>query len=150
MDKIINCKVLTAGCGQGELLVTHQSISLWGGVDPSNGKTIDPRHEMFAQSITAKVLAFPSGKGSAAAPLVMLELIKQGTAPVAIINMETDPLLVAGPVIGKHFYGRAIPVVCLNQEGFVSLKTGGKALVDGDRGEVVIYDRQLPLESWKA
>ena len=63
----------------------------------------------FDQSIAGKVLAFPHGKGSAAAPLVLLELAKQGTAPAAMINIETDPLLVAGPIISKHFYGTTIP-----------------------------------------
>jgi len=139
MDGILNCKVLTSGIGKGELLVTHQSISLWGGVDPARGIIDDPRHELFERSISAKVLAFPYGKGSAAAPLVMLELIKQGTAPAAIVNEETDPLLVAGPIIGRHFYKQAIPVVCLDHDNFVMLKAGQDAIVDGERGEVVIF-----------
>ena len=150
MARILNCKVLTEGIGKGELLVTFQSISLWGGVDPVSGIIVDPRHELFERSITAKVLAFPYGKGSAAAPLVVLELIKQGTAPAAIVNVETDPLLVAGPVIGRHFYNRAIPVVCLDQESFASLRTGSQAIVDGNRGEVVLSDMKFPMESYKA
>jgi predicted aconitase with swiveling domain len=145
MDTILKCKVLSAGYGQGTILATHQSISFWGGVDPATGVIVDPRHELFNQSITAKVLAFPYGKGSAAAPLILLELIKQGTAPVAIVNMETDPLLVAGPIIGRHFYNRAKPVVCLDHDSFVMLKTGKKAIVDGERREVVIPDMTLSM-----
>ncbi len=147
MDGILNCKVLTAGIGKGELLVTHQSISLWGGVDPASGIIVDPRHELFERSITAKVLAFPFGTGSTGAPMVMLELIKQGTAPAAIVNVETDPLLVAGPIIGRHFYKHVIPVVCLDHDNFARLKTGEEAIVDGERGEIVIPDMKLPMES---
>ncbi len=147
MDGILNCKVLTAGIGKGELLVTHQSISLWGGVDPASGIIVDPRHELFERSITAKVLAFPYGKGSTGAPMVVLELIKQGTAPAAIVNVETDPLLVAGPIIGRHFYKQAIPVVSLDHDNFAMLKTGKKAIVDGERGEIVIPDMKPPMES---
>ena len=139
MDGILNCKVLTAGIGKGELLVTHQSISLWGGVDPASGIIVDPRHELFERSITAKVLAFPYGKGSTGAPMVVLELIKQGTAPAAIVNVEADSLLVAGPIIGRHFYKHRIPVVCLDHDSFVMLKTGRQAIVDGERGEIVIF-----------
>jgi predicted aconitase with swiveling domain len=118
-------------------LATRQSISFWGGVDPATGIIIDPRHELFDQSITAKVLAFPYGKGSTGAPLVLLELVKQGTAPAAIINIETDPLLVAGPIISKHFYGTAIPVVALDRAAFDRLQTGQAATIDGVKGEVV-------------
>lgn len=138
MAAIVKCKPLVAGRGRGKILSTLQSISFWGGVDPANGMIIDPRHELFDQSITGKVLAFPYGKGSAAAPLVLLELAKQATAPAAIINIETDPLLVAGPIISKHFYGRSIPVVALARAAFARLQTGQTATVDGVKGEIVI------------
>jgi predicted aconitase with swiveling domain len=138
MDTILKCKALTAGYGCGEIMATHQSISFWGGVDPATGVIVDPRHELFQQSITAKVLAFPYGKGSAAAPLVVLELIKQGTAPAAIVNVETDPLLVAGPIIGRHFYDQTIPVVTVDNQGFQLLKTGQHAVIDGIKGEIVL------------
>jgi predicted aconitase with swiveling domain len=138
MATILKCSPLVAGHGSGEILTTHQSISFWGGVDPATGMIIDPRHELFDQSITAKILAFPYGKGSAAAPLVLLELAKQKTAPAAIINIETDPLLVAGPIISKHFYGTSIPVVTLARTAFDRLQTGQAASVDGGKGEIII------------
>lgn len=65
MDKVVKCKSLVAGYGSGETLVTHQNISFWGGVDPVTGMIVDPRHELFEESITGKVLAFPYGNGSA-------------------------------------------------------------------------------------
>lgn len=140
MAATIKCRPLVAGYGQGKILTTKQNISFWGGVDPASGMIIDPRHELFDQPITGKVLAFPYGKGSAAAPLVLLELAKQGTAPAAIINIEIDPLLVAGPIISKHFYGTTIPVVALPRTAFDRLQTGQKATVDGFKGEVAIND----------
>ena len=138
MAAIVKCRSLVTGYGSGEILITQQHISFWGGVDPMSGMIIDPRHELFDQSITGKVLAFPYGKGSAAAPLVLLELVKQRTAPAAIINIETDPLLVAGPIISKHFYGIAIPVVAMAQKAFDQLQMGQVAAVDGVKGEVII------------
>ena len=138
MAKIVKCSTLVAGHGQGKMLTTHQPISFWGGVDPVTGKVIDPRHELFDQCITGKVLAFPCGKGSTGAPMVVLELAKQGTAPAAMINIETDSMLVAGPIISKHFYGTTIPVVVLPPAAFDQLRTGQTAVVDGAKGEVVI------------
>ena len=140
MATIIKCRSLVAGHGAGKILATQQSISFWGGVDPATGIIIDPRHELFDQSINAKVLAFPYGKGSTGAPLVLLELVKQGTAPAAIINIETDSLLVAGPIISKHFYGRSIPVVALARAAFDRLQTGQAATVDGVKEEIVISE----------
>jgi predicted aconitase with swiveling domain len=134
----IKCEPLVAGYGRGKILATQQSISFWGGVDPASGNIVDPRHELFNKSITGKVLAFPYGKGSAAAPLVLLELAKQGTAPAAIINIETDPLLVSGPIICKHFYNETIPVVTLNNEEFQLLKTGLYAVVDGNKEAIML------------
>ncbi len=138
MVTILKCSPLVAGHGCGQILSTRQNISFWGGVDPHTGLIIDPRHELFGQSITDKVLAFPCGKGSAAAPLVLLELAKQGTAPAAMINIETDPLLVAGPIISKHFYGTTIPLVALTPAAFDRLPAGQTATVDGVKGQIVI------------
>jgi predicted aconitase with swiveling domain len=138
MATTIKCRPLVAGRGRGKILSTQQNISFWGGIDPASGMIIDPRHELFDQPITSKVLAFPYGKGSAAAPLVLLELAKQGAAPAAIINIEIDPLLVAGPIISKHFYGTTIPVVALPRTAFDQLQTGQDATVDSIKGEIVI------------
>ena len=138
MAVILKCKTLVAGYGTGKTLATQQSISFWGGVDPATGLIVDPRHELFEESIKGKVLVFPYGKGSAAAPLVILELTKQGTAPAAFINLETDSLLVAGPIISKHFYKEAIPVVTLNKDDFQLLKTGLHAVVDAGNDEIIL------------
>ena len=52
------------GKTEGEALVTSQSISFYGGVDPDTGTVVEKGHELEGQSITDKVLVFPSGKGS--------------------------------------------------------------------------------------
>ena len=138
MATILTCRCRVAGYGHGPLLTTRQNISFWGGVDPATGTITDPRHDLFGQSIKGTVLAFPYGKGSAAAPLVLLELAKQGTAPAAIINIELDPLLVAGPIISKHFYGASLPVVELALNAFNKLETGQWAAVDGNKSTITL------------
>jgi len=138
MAQVIKCKCCVSGRSEGELLATEQPISFWGGVDPHKGIINDPRHQLFGESITGKVLAFPFGKGSAAAPLVVLELVRAKKAPAALVQIEVDPLLVSGPIICKHFYGETIPVVTLNNEEFQLLKTGLHAAVDGVKGKITI------------
>lgn len=138
MARIVGCRLLVDGHGDGPVLATQQNISFWGGVDPTDGRIIDPRHEFFGRSITGTVLAFPYGKGSAAAPMVLLELARQKTGPAAIINVDTDPLLVAGPIISKHFYGFTFPVAALSREAFDGLRTGEHAVVDGEKRTVIL------------
>ena len=42
---------------EGELLVTRQGISFFGGVDPDTGMVVERGHELEGQSIAGKVLA---------------------------------------------------------------------------------------------
>ena len=141
MATVIKCKCPVSGRREGALLTTNQPVSFWGGVDPEKGIINDPRHELFGESIAGKVLAFPYGKGSTGAPMVVLELVRGKKAPAALVQIEVDPLLVSGPIICKHFYGETIPVVTLNNEEFQLLKTGLHAVVDGVKGEVTISRR---------
>ena len=91
------------------------------------------------KSIAGKALAFPYGKGSAAAPTVVMELVRAKKAPAALVQLEADPLLVAGPIISKHFYNENIPVVTLSHGDFRLLKTGLHAVVDGNKGEIILF-----------
>jgi len=129
---------LVAGRKDGTLLRTDQAISFWGGVDPHSGRIIDPRHELFGQSVAGRVLAFPIGKGSSTGSLIMLELARIGKAPAAIVNQRTEPILATGPIVIKHFYGLEIPVMTLSAEDFACLETGQRVYVDATAGAVII------------
>jgi hypothetical protein len=138
MAKVIRgCRVV-AGIGEGEVMATSQPISFWGGVDPRSGSINDPRHELFGQSIAGKVLTFPHGKGSSTTSLIFLELVRVNKAPSAIINLRTEPILAAGPIVSKHFYGKEIPVLTLDEAAFRSLETGQYASVNATDGYVII------------
>jgi predicted aconitase with swiveling domain len=140
MATIIKCKCRVSGKREGRLLTTDHPVSFWGGVDAQKGIVNDPRHELFGESIAGKVLVFPYGKGSAAAPMVMLELVRAKKAPAALVQIDVDPLLVSGPILCKHFYGETIPVVTVNNEEFQILKTGLHAVIDGCKGKIILFD----------
>ncbi len=133
--KLKGCAV-TSGVGRGELLITGQAISFWGGVDPATGAIIDPRHELFGQSIAGKVLAFPQGKGSSTTSLIILELVRLGRQPRAIVNVHAEPILATGPIVSKAFYGKSIPMVTLSPPDFEKLRGAREVVVDADRGWV--------------
>jgi len=103
--KITGCCVVP-GIAKGEVLVTSQPISFWGGVDPATGLINDPRHDLFGQSVAGKVLVFPFGKGSSTGSLIMLELARVDKAPAGIVNVRTEPILATGPIVCNYFYGR--------------------------------------------
>ena len=136
MAEVITGTPVVTGTARGEVLATGQTISFWGGVDTETGKIVDPRHELFGQNIAGRILVFPYGKGSAAAPMVLLELARQNTAPAGMVNLETDPLLAAGPIISSRFYGITVPVIRVGRRDFGKLKTGLHAVVDSCSGEI--------------
>ncbi len=141
MAKELAARCVVSGIAEGEVVASSQSISFWGGVDPATGLINDPRHELFGQSIAGKVLVFPVGKGSSTGSLMILELVRIGKAPAAMINIKTEPILATGPIVCKHFYGKEIPVVTLEKSLFDTLKSGQYAKVDASLGRVVVTEK---------
>jgi hypothetical protein len=130
MDEIIKCNALLPGRTAGTVLASNMALSFWGGVDTATGKVIDPRHEWFERCLTGKILVFPFAKGSAGAPAILLELIRCRTSPAAIVNIEAEPLLISGPILGRHLYGSELPLVTVDPESFGLLQTGQYARID--------------------
>jgi len=136
MDKIIKCTPVLPGRATGEVLATQMALSFWGGVDTATGKVIDPRHELFERCLTGKILVFPFAKGSAGAPAILLELIRCGTSPAAMVNIEAEPLLISGPILGQHLYDIELPLVTVSPERYRLLQTGQHARIDTAKGEI--------------
>ncbi|NIS61410.1 MAG: DUF126 domain-containing protein [Proteobacteria bacterium] len=131
-------RCVVPGKSEGEILVSSQPISFWGGVDPATGCINDSRHDLLGQSISGKVLVFPFGKGSSTTSLIIVELARVDKAPAAMINLRTEPILATGPIVCKHLYGKEIPIVTLDEGAFQMLKTGQHVIVNATEGEVVI------------
>ena len=138
MEKTIEGCTVVPGIAKGEVLTTSQPISFWGGVDPATGLINDPRHELFKQSVAGKVLVFPFGKGSSTGSLIILELVRVNKSPAAIVNIRTEPILATGPIVCKHFYGKEIPIISLDENSFQTLQTGQHATVNATEGFIVI------------
>lgn len=102
---------LVAGRGRGPLLRLTHPISFWGGVDPVSGQIVDPRHPEFEFSISGTVLAIPSAVGSSSSSAIMLELLREGTAPAGILMGKADAILALGGVVGRELGYAPIPIV---------------------------------------
>ena len=138
MELKLTGRCIVPGRAEGDAMVTSQSISFFGGVDPRTGNITDRRHELFERSLAGKVAVFPFGKGSCAGSLIMLELVRVGKAPAAIVNISTEPILATAPIISKHFYGKDIPIIALDESSFKKIKTGQHIIVDAVQGYVCI------------
>jgi predicted aconitase with swiveling domain len=117
-------KVLVAGSGSGTALVLAEPLSLWGGLNPATGEIIDRRHPQVGQIVTKRVLVLPSGRGSSSASSILLEAVKQGTAPAAIITSETDGILALGAAVAREMYDQAPPVLVLADDDYAQIHTG--------------------------
>ena len=106
----MKARVLVAGRGRGPLLRLTHPISFWGGVDPVKGEIVDPRHPEFGASLTGKVLAIPGAVGSSSSSAIMLELLREKTAPAAILMQKADAILALGAVVGSEIGYRPIPI----------------------------------------
>jgi predicted aconitase with swiveling domain len=94
--------------GGGPALVLSAPISFWGGIDPATAAVIDPRHPDHGADIAGKVLFLPGTIGSSSASAVLMELVRLGKAPAAIVLHEPDAILLIGLVAAAEM-GWAVP-----------------------------------------
>ncbi len=132
---MVKGRVLVEGSAVGPLLRLTRPISFWGGVDPVAGTIVDPRHPQFGTSIAGTVLAIPSAVGSSSSSAIMLELLREKQAPVAILMGKADAILALGVVVGAELGYPAIPVIESSVEDLESLPDGATVQVD-EAGEV--------------
>ena len=136
----ISCHKVASGHAVGPALVTHEAISFLGNVNPETGMVIDPAHELFGQSIAGKVLIFPGGKGSTVGSYVIYQLTKRGKAPLAMINLRSEPIVAVGAIIS------GIPLVDRVPEWVLQLESGLLVEVDADQGMVRIQEPAFIME----
>lgn len=51
--------ILAGGDSGGDILVCHQGISFWGGVDPDTSRIIDAHHPDHGASLAGRVVMIP-------------------------------------------------------------------------------------------
>ncbi len=128
---MIECRNIAKGKANGELIVSSEPISFLGGVDPETGVIIDPTHELKGECIKDKVLFIPGGKGSTVGSYVIFQMMKNETAPKAIICLNAEPIIATGAIMSD------IPMVDSPAET-KDLTTGTFVEVDGDNGTIEI------------
>lgn len=106
------------------LLKLARPISFWGGVDPQTGEIIDARHPDRGTRIGGTILALPGTIGSSSSSSVLLELVRVGAAPAAILLVEVDAILLLGLLVAREMGWPAPPAWRCDGAAMASLSPG--------------------------
>jgi predicted aconitase with swiveling domain len=132
MSLLLHGRSIVAGSAEGEALVTHEALSFWGGYDFHTGTIIDKHHPLAGVSAAGRVLAVPFSKGSSTTTAVLLEAVRAGTAPAAILTTNVDSFFALASIVAGVMYARSFPVVALGARDFDALESGVRLVVESD------------------
>ena len=118
------------GVVEADALVTNDAISFYGGIDPDTGKVVETGHELEGVKITGKILVFPTGKGSTVGSYTMYRMMKNKTAPAAIVNEQIDTIIAVGCIISE--------IPCVDKVSITNIKSGQRLVVNGNEGYVEV------------
>jgi uncharacterized protein len=134
---VLRGRRVVGGCAEGEALVTKETISGWGGIDPMTGTVIETHHELHGVSFRDRVLVFPGAKGSSGWSNAFHMTRLAGTAPKAMVFNRMNTKIALGAVV-TH----APTVTDLDQDPLAVVETGDWVRVDGDRGIVEVTKKR--------
>jgi len=142
-ERVIAGRASVAGTADGDALVSSEALSFWGGYDFRTGTIIDEHHPLAGVCAAGRILAVPFSKGSSTTTAVLLEAVRAGTAPAAILTTAVDPFFALASVVAGVMYGKSFPVIALDPSDFTSLKTGDRLIIASSG--VVRCSAPLPL-----
>jgi predicted aconitase with swiveling domain len=134
---VLKGRKVVGGVAEGEALVTRETISGWGGVNPMQGKIIETRHELRGETFKDKILVFRGAKGSSGWSVVFHTTRLAGTAPKALVFNEMTTKVALGAVVL-----RAPSVTDLDRDPLEVIETGDWVVVDGDAGTVEVRKKR--------
>ena len=137
--EIVKGRGVTPGYGEGRAIISKKPFMFAHGVEPRTGEIIDVRSDLLGENIKGKVLIFPFGKGSTTGSAWLLETIRQGNGPSAVINVETESIIASAIVMARLLYGITIPLVDRLKGNISEMVTKDTFIqVNGNTGEIRI------------
>ncbi|MBV6391939.1 MAG: hypothetical protein KPEEDBHJ_01155 [Anaerolineales bacterium] len=130
-------KTVIKGKTEGIALVSREPLSFWGGYDWQTGEIIDRRHPLSGQIAKGRILAIPFTRGSSTTTAVLLEAIRAGTAPAAIVAAEADFFFALASVVADELYAASLPLVTLRENDFGKMESGDEVRLL-DNGTVIV------------
>jgi len=127
--KQLQADVLISGEASGPALVLDESLSFWGGFDPSGGEIIDVHHPQHGQKVAGKILFIPRSKGSAGTPGGIAETLRNGSGPLAFVLGERDVNISVGVLVANRLYGLDVPVLHLAHDLMAKIASGDQLIL---------------------
>lgn len=133
---VIRGRKVVGGRAEGEALVTHDTISGWGGINERDGSIIERLHELHGQSFAGKVLVFPGAKGSSGWSAFFHMTRLNGVAPKAMIFNRMTTKIALGAVVTR------VPAMTeCDTDPLEAIRTGDWVVVDADAGTITVTRR---------
>jgi len=139
MERVMRGEAVVKGKARGVALVSAEPLSFWGGYDYHTGEIIDRRHPLSGASGAGRILALPFTRGSSTTTAILLEAVRAGTAPRAILTTGVDPFFALASIVADEMYASPIPIVALAPEDFALLRSGDDVEV---RMDGMVYFRR--------
>jgi predicted aconitase with swiveling domain len=125
-------RAVVAGAAHGRVLHSMEPLSFWGGYDYRTGEVIDRRHPLSGEIAAGCILCLPATRGSSTTTAVLLEAVKAGTAPAAIVTTGVDTFFALASIVADELYLLPIPLVALHPQEFALLRTGSSVKLTAD------------------
>jgi predicted aconitase with swiveling domain len=122
----VKALALLPGSTRGPVLRLDRPLSFWGGVDPASGRLLSGPGE----SIAGAVLMVPEAIGSSSSGAVLLELLRNGMAPAALVLGRIDAILGLGILAAGEMGWPTIPLVILAAADQTRFETGEMVEID--------------------
>jgi predicted aconitase with swiveling domain len=140
MGKVIQGKPVVRGHAQGIALVSNEPLSFWGGYDHHTGEITDRRHPLSGSIASGRILAVPFTRGSSTTSAVLLEAVRAGSAPAAILTTGVDSFFALASIVANEMYARPIPIIAVSPPDFATLRTGDQLEIREDGSIHVQHD----------
>ena len=137
MNETFSCREISRGIAEGEVLLSQDQI-LFYHADPATGIITERGHCLEGISVKGKILVFPGGKGSSVVQMDgMYKLEQHGTAPLGLIVLEPDTVLVSSAIIME------LPMVDRVEQAFYDIiRTGDRVRIDTERQVISLLERR--------
>jgi hypothetical protein len=126
----MKARTIYPGKAEGEALVSKEPIGFYGGIDMKTGIVIEKGHELEGKCVKDKILVFPYGKGSTVGSYVIYGLKKNGVAPKAIINKETETIVATGAILAG--------IVCVDGVDIEKIENGAYVVIEAGEKEAEV------------
>jgi predicted aconitase with swiveling domain len=130
----VRAQPILAGRARGPVLRLDHPLSFWGGVDPASGRLLAPPQG----SIAGTVLMLPTAIGSSSSSAVLLELLRNGQAPAALVLGQIDAILGVGILAAAEMGWQAIPLLVLHAVEQARFETGTWVEIDAGGGIALV------------